>query len=239
MLCHKYPGNGGCQYVIGVIRGCWPMIQTPNPPCLLFTNCQSLLERQFGQTLGMFRDQCCRECTLRSFQTSGSQILYYETLEYKTFSEITIWPWTFSCFVGIYNESFLFPKFLGCFLINFSFLKFFFLMKFSWIQSGCVFLSGEILFPLRSALLLSELNNEGTHFISNTRPFVSTRPSRQIKQEIFVFFHSFLKCLFWKDRLVCQEQNFSNILKTFRKDLGQKSFCSLTNRKTLKLWFYK
>ena len=98
---------------------------------------------------------------------------------------------------------------------------------------------GEILFPLRSALLLSELNNEGTHFISNTRPFVSTRPSRQIKQEIFVFFRSFLKCLFWKDRLVCQEQNFSNILKTFRKDLGQKSFCSLTNRKTSKLWFYK
>ena len=50
---------------------------------------------------------------------------------------------------------------------------------------------GEILFPLRSALLLSELNNEGTHFISNTRPFVSTRPSRQIKQEIFVFFALF------------------------------------------------
>lgn len=24
MLCHKYPGNGGCQYVIDVIRGCKP-----------------------------------------------------------------------------------------------------------------------------------------------------------------------------------------------------------------------
>ena len=42
---------------------------------------------------------------------------------------------------------------------------------------------GEILFPLRSALLLSELNNEGTHFISNTRPFVSARSRGQIKRE--------------------------------------------------------
>ena len=42
---------------------------------------------------------------------------------------------------------------------------------------------GEILFPLRSALLLSELNNEGTHFISNTRPLVSTRQIRRKKIE--------------------------------------------------------
>ena len=50
---------------------------------------------------------------------------------------------------------------------------------------------GEILFPLRSALLLSELNNEGTHFISNTRPFVSTRQIRQEKNEKSSVFNNF------------------------------------------------
>ena len=54
-------------------------------------------------------------------------------------------------------------------------------------QSPLCVSGGEIWFPLRSALLLSELNNEGTHFISNTRPFVSTRFPGQIKLKIFLF----------------------------------------------------
>ena len=83
---------------------------------------------------------------------------------------------------------------------------------------------GEILFPLRSALLLSELNNEGTHFISNTRPFVSTRPSRQIKQEIFVFFRSFFGMSFLKGPPGVSRTKLFKYSENFSKGFGAKIF---------------